>query len=506
MSAVNYSNSLPDELLVKIFKHQINLAVPLVCKHWERVSKDIQVWQIGYELGLEKRNQQQLFKSVKAFSFEMQRIISSIPNKPQEITALLAKIRRADQLFMTFFDPRYEEARPLSKQQKLSANLLRLNSWCVSRARVLFLLKVGKAANLGEELPSLDVLKDVVATIEAAKGNKAWFKKHQRAVETLVELDLSGCNLGIIPAQVIYLRGLESLNLKNNSLHNLPQELAALPNLCELRLEGNPLSEVPLLPGVNLSFDRRRVNPVTEVISFAAVPKPTPIPKKIAAACIKMKALIGSFPEQERPKKWSTLTLPNLFADQFPPGYFDAFRDPYYVPKEVNLDKVLDALRELTGWLHDRADILLWRELAVVSGIGGAPALSVLKDVRKTREAAKGLYPWLWYNQEVITSLPELDLSYKNLCHISPLIGFLHGLEVLNLSGNNLTKLPATIRNLKCLQELELSQNALTSLPKSVKTLSKLNRLDLENNLFRSEEMNSLPPLIARVVESVLQE
>jgi len=77
-------------------------------------------------------------------------------------------------------------------------------------------------------------------------------------------LDMSCNKLQSIPDEIIQLRGIKTLNVRENSLRSLPYLVGALPDLQELILDGNDIAELPdsvcgFKSLVTLSISRNRL-------------------------------------------------------------------------------------------------------------------------------------------------------------------------------------------------------------------------------------------------------
>ena len=78
----------------------------------------------------------------------------------------------------------------------------------------------------------------------------------------LESLDLSNNQLSDVPGKIKKLENLRILNLQDNLLKSLPKDLEKMQKLQEIKLEGNRLSDESkkeikkMLPEINISFDR----------------------------------------------------------------------------------------------------------------------------------------------------------------------------------------------------------------------------------------------------------
>ena len=85
-------------------------------------------------------------------------------------------------------------------------------------------------------------------------------------------------------------------------------------------------------------------------------------------------------------------------------------------------------------------------------------------------------------DSKLLKKLTKLDLSSKNLLHITSAISNLKSLEMLNFSDNQLLKIPNEFSSLVNLKELNISRNKLEYIPEAVFKIKSLIKLDISKN------------------------
>jgi hypothetical protein len=95
---------------------------------------------------------------------------------------------------------------------------------------------------------------------------------------------------------------------------------------------------------------------------------------------------------------------------------------------------------------------------------------------------AERIREWMNANQELLSTINELDLSDLTLKILPKEIALFSNLQTLDLSRTNLIRLSDSFGNLKALETLYLGSNKLTELPDSFDNLNALQSLYLENN------------------------
>lgn len=100
-----------------------------------------------------------------------------------------------------------------------------------------------------------------------AQQFESWCEEHSSDLLKVKKINLCHLNLRVIPPQIKYLKGLESLSLKHNQLTNLPVEIGELTNLKILSLEHNQLTVLPSEIGnlISLKILSIKYNQLTEL-------------------------------------------------------------------------------------------------------------------------------------------------------------------------------------------------------------------------------------------------
>ncbi|XP_067949573.1 malignant fibrous histiocytoma-amplified sequence 1-like [Watersipora subatra] len=253
-----------------------------------------------------------------------------------------------------------------------------------------------------------------------------------------------------LPSSISQLRSLESLNLSNCHLRDLPPWLNTFTRLKELNLSENSLSDglpevvsqLNLLESLELSFCSLTGLPTT------------------------LKAL-------------TRLKVLNLSANPLSDG----------LPEVVSQLNLLESLNlcycELTGLPATLNTLTKLKELDLSrnSFTDGLPEvvsqLNLLESLNLRHCKLTGLPATL----NTRTRLKELDLSYNSFSDgLLEVISHFNSLESLNLSHCELTGLPAIVGKLKMLKNLNLSFNEIDKLPPVVGELKELVTLDISFN------------------------
>ena len=232
----------------------------------------------------------------------------------------------------------------------------------------------------------------------------------------LQSLDLHFNQLISLPAEIIQLTNLQSLDLNFNQLNSLPAEIIQLTNLQSLDLGMNQLSSLPAEIGqlTNLQSLNLRRNQLSS-----------------------LPAEIGQL---------TNLQSLNLYSNQLSS-----------LPAEIVQLTNLQSLNLYSNQLNT------------------LPAEIVQ-----------------------LTNLQSLDLGINKLSSLPAEIVQLINLQSLNLSFNKLSSLPAEIVQLTNLQSLNLYSNQLNSLPAEIGQLINLQSLNLYSN-----QLNSLPTEIGHLHDSL---
>uniref|UniRef100_G3NLY2 PPM-type phosphatase domain-containing protein n=1 Tax=Gasterosteus aculeatus aculeatus TaxID=481459 RepID=G3NLY2_GASAC len=277
----------------------------------------------------------------------------------------------------------------------------------------------------------------------------------------LRSLSLSNNTLPDFPSALCDITSLTELNLSGNRLSSLPAEVGAMHNLQTLLLDGNSLGSLPVELGslegltyLGLSFNR-----------FSCVP---PVLEKLPGLerlCLagNQLSVLDMAGLQWLPARHIDLRLNRL--QKVTPG--DAEQLVHIVQldlRDTGLQELdVTALRRLELLRCDRNTLSRLR----VNGLA-------LKSLHAAHNELK-----LLEVEPVPENLSVLDLSWNTLGCVPPWVCESSGLEVLDINHNYVTELPS------CIQYLNVSANKLESLPAaslSEDSFSSLEELFATNN------------------------
>lgn len=326
-------------------------------------------------------------------------------------------------------------------------------------------------------------------------------QQHFREAERRVEaarldhsdtLDLSGLRLRSVPDGVAELTWLRELKLNDNWLSELPGSLGRLTELNLLDLKDNWLGEVPAwITGLSgLTYLDLGDNQILEVPGWIggltqlahlglcrcdldAVPDWIPGLLELTELDLSYNFLT------EIPDSLGALTglaVLNLGRNQLsslPPSLANLTR-------LTELEVGQNRLAELPDWIGRLTELTKLGvdgvpSTALPSWIGDLTALTYL-DLAHGR--LPEVPPWL----SRLTDLTWLDLGANWLTELPDWLGDLTALTSLRLSDNSLHTLPETLSNLTSLTELYVQENQLTELPAWISQLTSLTRLDFQGN------------------------
>ncbi len=347
------------------------------------------------------------------------------------------------------------------------------------------------AAEMQEEHPlaglqgaQLEIAADSKSTLQRAEQIREWFGQHQADLTAFNELNLSLCELSLLPPEIGQLRALTVLSLQNNCLNSLPKEIRELRALNRLWLDDNRLTSLPRQIGQlealqELGLERNHL---------------TRLPKEIG----QLRALIGLDLEGNR-----LMSLPKEI------GRLRALiRLGLGNNRLTSLPREIGRLRALTQFdLEGNRLSSLSKEIGQLRALtflllGNNRLTSLPKEIGRLKALTM-----LGLKDNCLTSLPkeigrlraltDLDLTNNRLRSLPKEIGRLRTLARLGLDDNRLTSLPKEIRQLEALSWLFLNNNRLTSLPKEIGQLGSLTRLWLGNNRLANlpKEMRQLEAL-----------
>jgi len=274
-------------------------------------------------------------------------------------------------------------------------------------------------------------------------------------LRSLESLDLSGNRIEVLSRSIPGLSNLRVLDLTSNELLLLPAEFANLGNLETLKLGGNRLTSLPREIGnlVNLTeLDLSNGQ-------FESLPPEIGNLTNLTALDLRNNALSGDITALEGLTTNAGIVLRVADAD--------------------GGNNCLTTSNPDLAALLDRVD-LDWRRCDDASQ-SDAEAVIALFAASELPIANGDVCAWVSVSCDG-DAVTELRLPLRSLRSLPAEIGELRSLVKLELNDNNLTSLPAEIGNLSNLAELELSGNQLTSLPPEIGDLTSLTRLGLGFN------------------------
>lgn len=261
-------------------------------------------------------------------------------------------------------------------------------------------------------------------------------------------LDLSGRGLSEVPPAVFDFPNLRTLDLRDNQIRSLPAYIDKLRHLSELRLDNNPLGQLPGRPIKNLRALR--------VLSLQNT------------GLDELPAELAGLTDLE------TLNLDLNHFSEFPEliARLPALRQLTLANNA--LDKIPRTIKDLVQLETLDLDNCELAELpAAIGSLANLKTLHVAHNELRTLPA----------EIRNLAKLETLGAAGNLLTSLPPGIGQLVSLQALDLAENQLSELPAEIGQLRYLQHLDLRDNRLTHLPESVFALiGTLKHLDLRGN------------------------
>ncbi len=261
-------------------------------------------------------------------------------------------------------------------------------------------------------------------------------------------LDLSGRGLSEVPPAVFDFPNLRTLDLRDNQIRSLPAYIDKLRHLSELRLDNNPLGQLPGRPIKNLRALR-----LLSLRNTGLDELPAELARLTNLETLNLDLNpFTEFPEPiTRLQALRQLTLAGNTLGKVPPTIKNLVR-----LETLDLDNC-----ELT-------------ELPVAIG-----SLANLKTLHVAHNELRTLPAEI----RQLSKLETLDARGALLKALPAGIGQLASLQTLSLAENQLTELPAEIGQLRQLQHLDLRDNRLTHLPETLFALiGTLKHLDLRGN------------------------
>lgn len=309
-----------------------------------------------------------------------------------------------------------------------------------------------------------------------------------------IVLDLSGLRLRSVPDEVAGLSHLRELKLNDNRLRTLPESLANLTGLTHLNLEDNWLGGVPdWMRGLRdltwLDLDNNQIIDVPAWIGDLANLTHLGLNKcDLDTVPDWIRGLVGI----------TELGLGDNFLGEVPAWvgdltglkrlqlYGNRLHDlPDSLARLSSLGRLeLDnnRLREVPEWIS-RLSGLAWLDIGgneiarIPAWLGDLTSLTRL-DLASSRLAE--VPDWL----SRLTNLTELYMESNWLDEIPEWLGELKELIELRLDGNRLPTLPWSLARLTKLTRLHLGQNRLIEVPDWIGQLPDLTQLDLSGNQF----------------------
>ncbi|MEH1867482.1 MAG: COR domain-containing protein [Nostoc sp.] len=303
----------------------------------------------------------------------------------------------------------------------------------------------------------------------------------QAARDKVTELDLSGKSLTTLPAEIVQLTNLRSLNLMSNQLSSLPPEFGKLANLRSLYLHNNHLSSLPPEFGqlTNLQSLYLHNN------HLSSLPPEFGQLTNLQSLYLYSNQLSSLPPEFGQLTNLQTLNLHNNQLSSLPPEFGQLINLQYLYFDKNQLSSLPPEIVQLT-----KLQTLDLRSNQLSSLSEEIVQLTNLRSLNLYNNQLSSLPPEI----SQLTNLQSLDLRSNQLSSLPPEIGQLTNLQSLDLRSNQLSSLPPEIGQLTNLLSLDLDGNQLSSLPPEISQLTNLQSLD-----FRSNQLSSLPPEISQL-------
>lgn len=292
------------------------------------------------------------------------------------------------------------------------------------------------------------------------------FKISESIAQGRLEIDLKECSIHTLPEEIFDIPGLQILDCSKNFLTNdVFTDLKDLPNLYCLNLTGNLLTSTLPIDSGNCSSTMEELCFDENVIEH-------------------LNESLGNYSNLV----WFSVRKNCL--QNIPGSLFSNW--------SVSLQYLDLRDNKLTVLPDELGDLLHVKELYLSNNL-----LTTLPDsIGKCSEVEI-----LLANKNQITSIPlalntctnlqHLDFASNKLIDVPPVVlSTLVNLQDLFLGGNKITDIPSDIGNCVSLQVLSLSSNSLKSLPESIGNLSNLREIYCGNN-----PMSSLPPTITGWVQ-----
>lgn len=268
------------------------------------------------------------------------------------------------------------------------------------------------------------------------------------------KLDLSGCRLGSVPAEILRVPHLTYLDLSNNDLDRIPSFVSDLPMLEVLDISSNlNLTTLPVSIG-RLQHLRHIQADLTGFVYF---------PWELAICKALTHIVLPGEPFDEKQRDEITALLPY-----------------------VKIEFVGSSQYE-----HESLN---------------TPFLELIQQAEKAEEEegvainlARKQLTYLDIASLQHSRVVSLNASHNELKVIGEDIRELTTLEVLILDDNKLTALPESICSLDELEWISVTNNKLTAMPSAIGRLSRLSQLIVYGNKFPPEERRRLEALFPHI-------
>ncbi|KAM1649926.1 hypothetical protein ACFX1Q_003411 [Malus domestica] len=278
---------------------------------------------------------------------------------------------------------------------------------------------------------------------------------------------------------------------------------AAPPDLCEIRIDGQPSDQPPILnqmphlsdPKV-LAAMQRAVSDVSQTRSVLKIIGDRPDHELVDTAKARLAEIDSVLAKKleelvlsPRPPDFDRLQWRVHLADKEAQLREQADKDKQGYKAIVQLDELHSAYDKLLKDAEQRLVKIYESAMAGVVEIeeeeqGGDEGLTngqVPEEVAGILQEASG------------TTLDRVNLSGRQLQFLPEAFGSIRGLLLLDLSRNELKDLPESIGGLEKLEELNVSSNFLESLPESIGRLQNLKVLNATGN-----KLSALPDSICQ--------
>ena len=253
-------------------------------------------------------------------------------------------------------------------------------------------------------------------------------------IPTLKKLDISGLFLKDLPPNFSKLHELTHLNLSDNFFYSLPETVLMLPQLRELKLQGNPTNLLDVEFQHPISLDLRCVS----VNGF---------PRNVRKLFID-----GDQIEELLPQIAEEGILEELHIEHFE-------QDPNEAPS-------LPSIKRL--YVSESSRVSLPRFLQQLENLESL-----------SWEFGKIVH---WPDNLLLSKLQEISLSNNRIAWFSGNLKYLPALQKIDISHNNLRTIPRSIRNCAQLTHLNVSHCRIQSLGDNILSMHSLVSLNVSHN------------------------